>query len=208
MLFRSIELNEFLEYEPRYGSLPEGMAVRIYEPGVRHTLSDGQNATGGPMPWEEGDQYLRKIDVYRECERKKSHLAPKQGTLSEYQWPAVAKRTTALLSSKEEMGFFGNIWVRSHYYEKAGDYHEGREHQFDHVSFLTQGKASVQVGDRETIFTAPAWITIKADQKHKITALEDKTVWWCVFALRDVDGSPLEIFDPAKHSPYGHDAES
>ena len=36
-----------------------------------------------------------------------------------------------------ELGFFGNIWVRQHFLEKAGDVIDGHKHHFDHVSLLT-----------------------------------------------------------------------
>ena len=35
---------------------------------------------------------------------------------------------------------------------------------------------------------------------HKFTALEDNTVWYCVFALRDLDGEVTDIYGP-EHNP-------
>lgn len=101
----------------------------------------------------------------------------------------------------DELGFFGNIWVRQHTFEKAGEVLDGHEHHFDHVSFLTHGKAKVEVeGYPAKEFEAPTFIVIRKDHCHKVTALEDKTNWYCVFALRDLDGSPIEIYE-GKHDP-------
>ncbi len=58
-------LAEFLVYEPDYTGLPIGAIGRLYDPGVRHALTNGQQATGGPLPWPDGDVYLSKVEVYR-----------------------------------------------------------------------------------------------------------------------------------------------
>jgi hypothetical protein len=103
-----------------------------------------------------------------------------------------------------ELGYFGNIWVRQNLLEKAGDTNDGgHEHKFDHVSLLTQGKVSVEIeGHPAKEFTAPTFIVIRKEHKHKFTALEDNTVWYCVFALRDLDGEPIEeLFSPEMHDP-------
>lgn len=98
----------------------------------------------------------------------------------------------------EELGFVGNIWVRQNYMEKAGDILGGHAHTHDHVSLLTSGKVTVKVGDYEPKeFTAPTFIVIRKGLRHTITALEDNTVWYCVFAMRDIDGDPTEIVSEA-----------
>lgn len=100
-----------------------------------------------------------------------------------------------------ELGFFGNIWVRQHTFDKAGEFIEGHKHHFDHVSFLTNGKAKVEVeGYPAKEFVAPTFIVIRKDHEHKITAMEDNTNWYCVFALRDVDGEVIEVYE-GKHDP-------
>lgn len=204
-----LSVAEFQEYEPLYTGPPDGFAGRLYHPDVRHVLLDGQHDQGAALPWPEGDRYLSKAAIYRTRHaQRQTPSAPPQGRrpgqVTANIWPDVRTRLTAAPSRVEEMGYFGNIWVRQHQFDKAGDVHEGHEHQFDHVSFLTHGSADVQVGDTVTSFTAPAWITIRAKDRHCITATSDRTVWWCVFALRDLDGSVVEIFDPARHSPYGN----
>jgi hypothetical protein len=60
-----LPVDEFLVYEPDYSGLPQGSIGRIYEPGVRHALTDGQKVTGGPLSWLEGDVYISKVEIYR-----------------------------------------------------------------------------------------------------------------------------------------------
>lgn len=101
----------------------------------------------------------------------------------------------------EDLGFFGNIWVRQIKLAKSGDLIDGHKHHFDHVSFLTKGKVAVHVEGKEPKeFTAPTFIIIDKDHEHKVVALEDDVDWFCVFALRDVDGSVIEMYE-GRHDP-------
>lgn len=104
------------------------------------------------------------------------------------------------------LGYFGNIWVRQNILLKAGDFTQGHKHHFDHVSMLISGKVQVEVdGFEPTEFTAPTFIVIKKELQHKFTALEDNSAWFCVFALRDVDGNVTDIYS-GENSPYGRAA--
>jgi len=103
--------------------------------------------------------------------------------------------------NRYELGFFGNIWVKQNVLELAGEAFDGHEHKFDHVTLLVSGKVSVQIKDNPPKeFTAPTFIVIRKEQQHKITALEDKTIYYCVYALRDLDGEVMEIFGE-QHDP-------
>lgn len=104
----------------------------------------------------------------------------------------------------DAMGYFGNIWVRSNFLAKQGESNGGgHRHNFDHISLLVQGKILVEVdGYEPKEFTAPTFIMVKKQHKHKITALADNTAWFCVFALRDVDGDVTNIYS-GDNSPYG-----
>lgn len=100
------------------------------------------------------------------------------------------------------LGYFGNIWVRQNLIEKAGDSYQGHTHHFDHVSLLVSGKALVEVeGHSPKEFTAPTFIVIRKEVEHKFTALEDNTVWFCIFALRDIDGEVVEDLYGPQHDP-------
>jgi hypothetical protein len=101
-----------------------------------------------------------------------------------------------------ELGYFGNIWVRQNSIDHAGDCFPGHEHHFDHVTLLVQGKVLVEVdGYEPKEFQAPTFIVIKKDKQHKITALVDNVVYYCVFALRDDNGEVLEEVFEDKHNP-------
>ena len=100
-----------------------------------------------------------------------------------------------------ELGYFGNIWVKQNVLELAGEAHDGHEHKFDHVTLLVSGKVRVELeGSDAKEFTAPTFIIIRKEHQHKITALADGTVYYCVFALRNIDGDVMDIFGP-QHDP-------
>ena len=91
---------------------------------------------------------------------------------------------------------YGNIWSRLMYYEKEGDYYKGHTHQHDHITFVSKGGVMVQVeGYHPKSFFAPAWIAIPAKERHQFVALKDDTHCYCVHAIRDEDGEPVEIYD-------------
>jgi hypothetical protein len=108
------------------------------------------------------------------------------------------------ISQINELGYFGNIWIRSHYFPKAGMNNDGgHKHHFDHTTLLARGRIQVRVkGYAPKIFTAPTFIIIKKEHKHEITALDDDTLYYCVFAMRDVDGEVTDIYS-GDNSPYG-----
>jgi hypothetical protein len=106
-----------------------------------------------------------------------------------------------------ELGYFGNIWVRQNHMAKTGDASEGPKHHFDHVSLLAKGKVKVEVEGHPTKeFTAPTFIVIRKEHNHKITALEDDTIWYCVFALRNVDGEVVGDIYGEEHDPLSAEA--
>lgn len=109
----------------------------------------------------------------------------------------------ATLNISEE-GFFGNVWVRKQSFPKKGTCHEGHKHIHDHVSLLTSGSVSVKVeGHEPKVFIAPTYLTVKANMEHQITALEDGTTAWCVFAMRKKNGMLTDYYN-GDNSPYGH----
>ena len=113
------------------------------------------------------------------------------------------KRSMIGLSDMNQMGYFGNIWVRSHTFKKAGDTNGGgHRHHFDHVTLLAVGSVLCEVeGQEPKQFDAPTFIVIPKDNKHKFTALTDGVVYYCVFALRDVDGDVTDIYS-GDNTPY------
>ena len=105
-----------------------------------------------------------------------------------------------------ELGYFGNIWVRQNIMDHLGTSHPGHQHKFDHVTLLTKGKVQIEVeGNPTKEFSAPTFIVIRKDLNHKITALTDDVLYYCVFALRNLEGDVIEVFgeehDPLSASP-------
>lgn len=112
---------------------------------------------------------------------------------------------------EEELGFFGNIWVRQTLLEQTGDSAGGHTHYHDHITLLTSGSVKVTVeGHEPRIFHAPTFIVIRKEHRHQIEALEDRTNFYCVFALRNLDGDVTDVYnddnDPlcAVTSPDGY----
>lgn len=64
-------------------------------------------------------------------------------------------------------------------------------HAYDHLSILAKGRATVEVQGVETEYTAPACITILADEHHTITAIED-SVWFCIHATDETDPESVD----------------
>ncbi len=103
----------------------------------------------------------------------------------------------------QQLAFFGNVWVRQNVLAKAGDALEGHTHSFDHVSMLVKGKVRVTVtGFEPKDFTAPTIIVVRKQFEHTFEALEDDTLWYCVFAMRDVNGEVVDVYSE-EMSPYG-----
>ena len=74
-----------------------------------------------------------------------------------------------MLFRSHELGYFGNIWVRQNFLKTSGDSAPGHYHHFDHVSLLASGKVLVEVeGCEPKEFTAPTFIVIKKEHKHKL----------------------------------------
>jgi len=94
-----------------------------------------------------------------------------------------------------QLGCVANLFSRMMHFEKAGDIEQGHTHQFDHLTLLATGKLQITVDDVISEFTAPHMIYIRADKNHKLVALVDGTVAYCIHALRDKETN--EIIDPA-----------
>jgi hypothetical protein len=112
-----------------------------------------------------------------------------------------------MASENKELGYFGNIWVRQHILKKANDEAVGHTHKFDHVTMLGKGRIRVDVQNNETKekrskeFESPTFVIIRKDHSHTITALTDDVQYYCVFALRDIDGEVTDVYS-GDNDPY------
>ena len=95
----------------------------------------------------------------------------------------------------------GNIFMRtpSHPLQK-GEMVESHAHHFDHVTFITSGSALIEQLDgkdgevmqstEKAAYALKNWVLIPKGVYHKITALENHTIYTCVYSHRKYhDGS-------------------
>lgn len=65
------------------------------------------------------------------------------------------------------------------------------KHSYDHVSMLYQGRAKVTVNGVDEVYTAPAFIMIRAGQEHTILA-ESDVIWFCVHETDETDVEKID----------------
>jgi len=96
-----------------------------------------------------------------------------------------------------DLAITGPIGIRKHILEKVCNVSEGHEHNYDHTTIVVRGSVKVtykyqkdgEMVEGETKeFLQGETIFIKADVWHTIKALEDNTIYMCVFSHRDFDG--------------------
>jgi quercetin dioxygenase-like cupin family protein len=88
-----------------------------------------------------------------------------------------------------------NMFVRQMVFKNVGHCEQGHEHSFDHLTLLASGKLLVEANDFATEFESPSMIYIKKDVQHKLTALQENTVAYCIHGLRDINKSD-DILNP------------
>jgi quercetin dioxygenase-like cupin family protein len=105
------------------------------------------------------------------------------------------KRNEMIKEPKIKLSMVSNLWIKLMTFENAGDVNEGHEHEFDHITLLTNGSLEVDVNGTKSTFTAPQIIYIQKKTIHTMTALEDNTTASCVVAIRDSERLE-DIVDP------------
>jgi hypothetical protein len=109
-----------------------------------------------------------------------------------------------MTAPQSRISLVANTWVKQMNFVKAGDINDGHTHIFDHQTLLAKGKVKVTVNGKDSEFTAPTIIFIRAGFEHQIEALEDDTICYCIHAIRD--GERVEdIIDPADIPEGGMD---
>lgn len=94
-----------------------------------------------------------------------------------------------------------SVYVRHMVFEHIGDIELGHSHQFDHQTLVAKGSIKVKANGKETVFTAPHCVFIKAGVEHELTSLEEDTVVYCIHALRD--GADVCDIVPPDSIPLG-----
>lgn len=92
----------------------------------------------------------------------------------------------------------GNIYIRPNGPLRKGDGCGDHFHNFDHTTIIFTGsvhvKAKLPDGRvMEQDFHAPGYFLVRKDVKHEIVALEDNTVFWCVYSHRNPQGEIVQV---------------
>lgn len=104
-------------------------------------------------------------------------------------------------STHTPLGFYGGLFWRVHRFLKAGDQHEGHQHRIDHATLVSQGAVKCEIdGQPPREYRAPAVIEIDKDLWHRFTALEDDTIYFCVFAARDPRDAEAKPLSPEERA--------
>jgi len=108
------------------------------------------------------------------------------------------------------MGYYGNIWIRMQYYQKKDIPHIGHKHKHDHMSLLVKGGLEVRIEGKKPfeVWAAgnaemPTFFEVAADHMHELIPLEDETVAYCLFALRDENGELTNDAEQGDYKQYG-----
>lgn len=108
------------------------------------------------------------------------------------------------------IGYVSDVFAKQMHFKLAGDVELGHSHKYSHMTLLVSGELCVTLNDIDTVFVAPHIIYIEKDKIHKLTALKDNTIAYCIHALRDIDGSG-DIVDVSmfpKNTPLSKTVES
>lgn len=90
----------------------------------------------------------------------------------------------------------GNLYMRQMRFEK-GDVEHQHCHTYDHLTLLATGSLKLTVDGVDCIVKAPTAIKVLANKEHRLEALEDNTLAYCVHALRDAQTE--EVLPPQAH---------
>ena len=114
-----------------------------------------------------------------------------------------------------QMGYYGNIFVRVHLMPEKGMVHGGHNHNFDHVTIVASGSLRVKwkrwkdnnpndellaYGQKD--FKAPTFFIVDKDTFHEIEALEDDTAWFCTYAVPNGVAGAAGDFAQEANNPY------
>lgn len=134
------------------------------------------------------------------------HTSPFMSADEIKSYPYSADDRDAQEYETEELGFYGNVWVRSRTYAKAGDRNDGHKHNHDHVS-LVVGKMLCHVEGMEPTIIENSFHIVPKEHEHYFVALTDNCKVFCVYAMHDVDGESAEFYGP-KNVPWKTSAAS
>lgn len=118
--------------------------------------------------------------------------------------PEIKKLKAKLIHTDAEVSTlvaFGGIAFRTLTLKKKGDFHQGHRHHYDHITNVVRGRVLCEVdGGTPKVYKVGDQITIRKDDWHKFTAMEDDTMYQCVY--RQPDSEIMDVYT-GENSPYG-----
>jgi mannose-6-phosphate isomerase-like protein (cupin superfamily) len=88
--------------------------------------------------------------------------------------------------------FAGGVYAKEITLDSTAAGMNQHEHTFDHLSILTQGQVIIDIDGLQTTLTAPAVLTVKAGQRHKIIPTQVPVTWFCIHATTVVDADLVD----------------
>ena len=85
----------------------------------------------------------------------------------------------------------GNVFIKVMGPLEKGMYVIGHSHHYDHITLVGEGSVLVETEVSRETYHARSCIDIKAQTHHKITALEDNTVCYCIHDISKLDVDDL-----------------
>ena len=98
----------------------------------------------------------------------------------------------------------GNIFIREMRFEKVGEVVIGHTHNFDHTTYVARGGLRIErLRDDNSVERTVEkwagegfnWVLIKAQCKHRITALTDGAIGHCIYSHRNPQGEIVQEYD-------------
>lgn len=97
------------------------------------------------------------------------------------------------------------IGIRDGFAPKAGDVVETHDHNFAHVTYVPRGGFRFEELDgrdgnvirsiEKWAKNGRNWVTIKKGVWHRLVALEDNSIYHCIYSHRTPDGEVTEDYD-------------
>lgn len=96
-----------------------------------------------------------------------------------------------------EFSIIGPIGTRDFVLDKICEESVGHEHNYDHITLVIRGRLRIKYSYTENDklvegesrdYSQGEKILIKANVRHTVKALEDNTLYTCIFSHRDFDG--------------------
>lgn len=99
----------------------------------------------------------------------------------------------------------GNVMIRPNCIALKGDVIFGHAHNFDHTTIVFKGAMLLREvsGERREImlrapsvgYSGPSHALVAGGVFHEIKALEDDTIFWCVYAHRNPQGDVVQEYN-------------